>query len=170
MLLEAVSFAARAHRGQFRKDKETPFATHPFRTCMVLRHVFGVADEEVLAAAVLHDTIEDTVHDRDDLIEHFGEKVAGWVSLLSKDKRLAESTREAAYIRQVTEAPVPVKLIKLADIYDNLADMAAIPSAKARAKTLKRVKMYLDGFAGCRNDPALAQPLREIRRLMAHTR
>ena len=61
LLLDAVSFAARAHQGQFRKDGRTPYASHPTRVCLVMRCVFGVEDPEVLAAAVLHDTIEDTI-------------------------------------------------------------------------------------------------------------
>src|SRR5437588_3817791 len=89
-LLEAIAFAARAHRPQLRKDGQTPYVSHVFRVCLVARHLFGVEASEVLTAAVLHDTIEDTTTDRDDLAEQFGETVAGWVALLSKDKRLPD--------------------------------------------------------------------------------
>src|SRR4051794_11135518 len=99
-LLEAVSFAARAHRGQLRKDRETPYASPPFRVCLVLRHVFGVTDLEPLPAAVLHDPIEDTTTDYDDLAKHFGSRVASWVALLSKDMRKEEHDREDEYRRQ----------------------------------------------------------------------
>src|SRR5438309_10990310 len=96
-LLEAIAFAARTHQGQIRKDGKTPYASHVFRVCLVLRHVFGVDDERALRAAVLHDTIEDTTTDFDDLQERYGAEVAGWVALLSKDKRLPDDQREAAY-------------------------------------------------------------------------
>ena len=59
-LLEAVSFAARAHRHQLRKDGETPYVAHPFRVCLIVRHIFGIDDPAFLSAALLHDTIEDT--------------------------------------------------------------------------------------------------------------
>src|SRR5437762_6917708 len=96
-MLEAASFAARAHRHQLRKDGQTPYAAHPFRVCLVVRHVFGIDDPEILAAALLHDTIEDTTTDYDDLEKQFGARVAGWAAALSKDKRLADDAREAAY-------------------------------------------------------------------------
>ena len=61
-LLRAAAFAARAHRHQWRKDGQTPYVSHVFRACLTVRHVFGVDDDDVLAAALLHDTIEDTNH------------------------------------------------------------------------------------------------------------
>jgi guanosine-3',5'-bis(diphosphate) 3'-pyrophosphohydrolase len=46
-LLEAASFAARAHRAQVRKDGETPYVAHVFRVCLIVRHVFGIDDPAV---------------------------------------------------------------------------------------------------------------------------
>lgn len=142
-LQEAVAFAARAHQGQQRKDGETPYASHPFRVCLVLREVFGVADPAALTAAVLHDTIEDTVTDYDDLEEGFGADVAAWVGALSKDKRLPEAEREAAYVEQLRRGPWQVKLCKLADVYDNLTDMANADRAGV-ARRFKNAHRYLD--------------------------
>src|SRR5438132_11061847 len=93
-LLDAVAFAARAHRGQLRKDGATPYVSHVFRACLVVRHVFGFDDERMLTAALLHDTIEDTTTDFDDVTERFGPEVAAWVACLSKDKRLPDDQRE----------------------------------------------------------------------------
>jgi guanosine-3',5'-bis(diphosphate) 3'-pyrophosphohydrolase len=104
-LLDAVAFASRAHRHQLRKDGQTPYASHVFRVCLILRHVFGIADEHILTAAVLHDTVEDTTTDYDDLNDRFGAEVAGWVGTLSKDKRLPEEEREAAYMAGLARAP-----------------------------------------------------------------
>ncbi|OYV87741.1 MAG: hypothetical protein B7Z73_09670, partial [Planctomycetia bacterium 21-64-5] len=92
-LLSAISFAARAHEGQFRKDGETPYIAHPLRVMTVASQLFGVSDLEALMAAVLHDTIEDTRTDHDDLSEQFGTRVADYVAALTKDKRLPEETR-----------------------------------------------------------------------------
>src|SRR5207249_11061268 len=89
-LLEAVAFAARAHDGQTRKDGRTPYVSHVFRVCLILRHVFGLDDSQALTAAALHDTVEDTTTDFDDVEESFGRDVAEWVAALSKDKRLPE--------------------------------------------------------------------------------
>src|SRR5438270_529956 len=54
-LLETASFAARAHHGQMRKDKETPYVSHVFRVCLIVRDVFGFQDPRMLIAALLHD-------------------------------------------------------------------------------------------------------------------
>ena len=93
-LLEAFSFAARAHQGQLRQDGKTPYVSHVLRVCFVLRHVFGVDDAGALTAAALHDTLEDTTTDFDDLQEKFGADVASWVAALSKDKRLPDDERK----------------------------------------------------------------------------
>src|SRR5690242_17242449 len=104
-LLEAISFAARAHQGQIRKDRVTPYAAHPFRVCTIVQQVFGIHDRGVLIAAVLHDTIEDTTTDRDDLVKAFGPEVAEWVALLSKDKRMTDDAREETYRAGLDSAP-----------------------------------------------------------------
>jgi guanosine-3',5'-bis(diphosphate) 3'-pyrophosphohydrolase len=115
-LLEAISFAARAHQGQLRKDGRTPYASHVFRVCLIVRQIFGVDDASVLTAAVLHDTIEDTTTDYDELKDEFGAEVAGWVADLSKDKRLPDEEREKAYEAQLAKAAWQVKICKLADM------------------------------------------------------
>lgn len=144
-LLEAVAFAARAHKGHLRKDGETPYVSHVFRVALVVRTVFGVEDLDVLAAAVLHDTIEDTTTDFDDIQEQFGATIAGWVAALSKDKRLEESRREAAYVAGLAAAPWQVKICKLADVYDNLADAGNMPAPK-RQRSLRNARRYLDAL------------------------
>lgn len=144
-LFDAISFAARAHRHQLRKDGQTPYASHPFRVCLIVRHVFGIDDVRVLTAAVLHDTIEDTTTDCDDLIAQFGADIAEWVAILSKDKRLPEEQREPAFIQAFCAAGPPVHIIKLADLYDNIQDSRHLPAAK-RKTSLVRWKSYLDGL------------------------
>jgi guanosine-3',5'-bis(diphosphate) 3'-pyrophosphohydrolase len=111
--------------------------------CLIAREVFGVKDHEVLTAAVLHDTIEDTTTDYDDIVATFGENVARWVAALSKDKRLADEDREVAYCRALVSGGQAVHLLKLADIYDNLSDVDHLPPDR-RPHTLKRARYYLD--------------------------
>lgn len=167
-LMEATSFAARAHAGQLRKDGVTPYASHPMRVCLVARLVFGVEDPEVLAAALLHDTIEDTTTDYDDIDARFGAKVAGWVRSLTKDKRLPETEREEAYARELCAGGWAVHVLKLADIYDNLTDSISASPDNCR-RTLERTTFYLD-----RMGPALASEARSafdiVRRLLDEKR
>ncbi len=160
-LLKAIAFAARAHQGQFRKDGKTPYVSHPFRVCLILRHVFEISDENILTAAVLHDTIEDTTVDFDDLEEEFGKQIAEWVAQLSKDKRQPYDHREEVYQSVLTEAPWQVQVCKLADIYDNLLDTGGLPEAK-RQNGLKNKAAYLDALrSGLKDEAARAFELTE---------
>jgi guanosine-3',5'-bis(diphosphate) 3'-pyrophosphohydrolase len=143
IVFEAAAFAARAHQHHFRKDGKTPYVSHPFRVCLAVRHVFGIDDPRILAAALLHDTIEDTTTDYDDLLEHFGPEVARWVAAVSKDPRMEFEEREAEYRKVLAASDWQAKVVKLADLYDNLGDCANL-AAKGRAKTAAKSRLYLD--------------------------
>jgi guanosine-3',5'-bis(diphosphate) 3'-pyrophosphohydrolase len=146
LLMKAISFAARAHRHQLRKDGITPYAAHPCRVAMTISVIFGIQDIETLAAAVLHDTIEDTTTDYDDLHASFGDNVAYWVGVLTKDMRLPESTREADYEEALINGPWQVWICKLADLYDNVSDTDALSPA-ARDRSLGKALATLNAFA-----------------------
>jgi (p)ppGpp synthase/HD superfamily hydrolase len=119
---QAVAFAARAHRHQIRKDGKTPYVSHVFRVTLTLTQLFGVTDPRTLAAALLHDTIEDTTTDYGILEERFGPDVADMVAALTKNMALPDARREAEYDARLLAADWRVKLIKLADVYDNACD------------------------------------------------
>lgn len=157
----AAAFAARAHKHQFRKDKETPYVSHVFRVCLVVRHVFGFDDPKMLAAALLHDTIEDTNTDFDDVLDAFGPDVAKWVAALTKDMRLEDEPREVEYCRTLAAAPWQVKACKLADIYDNLGDCQSF-SIEKRRKTATRSLRYLKALSN-----PLPEEIRDAFRLTA---
>lgn len=127
---EAVSFAARAHRHQIRRDDRTPYIAHCVRVTLTISQLFNCHDESVLAAAVLHDTIEDTTTDFEDILHHFGPEVASLVAAMTKNMALPKPTREAAYDAQLAAADWRARLIKLADTYDNLCDVATVPAEK----------------------------------------
>ncbi|SMF22643.1 HD domain-containing protein [Pseudobacteriovorax antillogorgiicola] len=141
--LKAVTFAAKQHHGQMRKDDETPYIAHPVRVMTILSEVFGVDDEEVLAAGVLHDTIEDTDCERKDLERKFGKRVASYVDELSKDMDLDKPEREKKYASELEDASVSVRLCKLADLYDNLSDTKALSRSKIH-KTAARAERLVD--------------------------
>jgi guanosine-3',5'-bis(diphosphate) 3'-pyrophosphohydrolase len=104
-----------------------------------------VTDWEVLAAAVLHDTIEDTTTDYDEILERFGPRVAGFVALLTKDKRLPEEEREERYFAALAAAPLEVKLCKLGDTYDNLTDSRSL-TPEGRRKAVAKAEKLLAAF------------------------
>lgn len=144
-ILSAISFAARAHKNQHRKDGQTPYVAHVYRVTFVLRHLFGVTDPKTLMAAVLHDTIEDTTTDYDEIADRFGVDVAELVAALTKDTRLPEPDREAAYGKKLLAGGPAVCLCKLADVYDNLRDSRHLPPPKQK-KSAANARRYLDLF------------------------
>lgn len=156
----AVSYAARKHEGARRKDGATPYIAHPFRVAMILRHVFGEKDPTVLCAALLHDTIEDTDTDYDDLLKEFGADVADIVTQLTKDKRLPEDERDATYYGQLASASREAKLVKLADAYDNVRDSADLKDPTSVLEKTQRV------IAAVRDAPALRGPVSTLAQLV----
>lgn len=157
---KAAAFAARAHEGSHRKDGATPYFSHVARVTITLAALMGVDDEECLAAALLHDTIEDTTTDFDDLAEHFGESIARDVAALSKDSRLPEPEREVAYDAQLERASWRAHAIKLADVYDNLSDTLA--AGEGGKKVRKRVEIARRALAIARASEGRAEVARGI--------
>jgi (p)ppGpp synthase/HD superfamily hydrolase len=155
----ALEFATRKHLGQFRKDGVTPYVEHPKGVMAIVRDEFGQSDPELLAAALLHDTIEDTTTDFDDLEARFGRRVATWVAVLTKDKRLPEARREREYFDGLRKGPVQAKLCKIADSLHNLRDA----DGAKRPKAVLKARKLLTIFKGVK---ALEKPLALLREEM----
>jgi myo-inositol-1(or 4)-monophosphatase len=125
LLEEAICFAVRAHAGTLRKDGETPYILHPMEAAAICGTL--TADEAVLAAAVLHDTVEDTDVTPSEIRARFGERVAALVASETEDKRSGVPKNESWLIRKeesletLKNADDPgVKYIWLADKLSNL--------------------------------------------------
>src|ERR1700733_1787347 len=97
-LAQAAVHAAQLHEGVFRDDGTTPYAVHVFRVVEYLRTLAGEADTDVLCAAYLHDTIEDSGVNFDEIGLRFGLRVAGLVAELTNDNRLPKQARRAAML------------------------------------------------------------------------
>jgi guanosine-3',5'-bis(diphosphate) 3'-pyrophosphohydrolase len=142
LVLDALEFAAHKHRDQRRKNLEaSPYINHPIGLATVLWNEGGVEKPAVIAAALLHDTIEDTDTTLEELRERFGPGIASIVEELTDDKTLEKDERKQL---QVTHAPTlsrEAKLVKLADKISNLRDMAASPPA---TWPLSRQREYFD--------------------------
>lgn len=166
MWQEAAGMAARFHIGQTRKDGRTPYISHPFRVTLTVRDVFHCADETALTAALLHDVIEDTTADYDDISERFGDQVAQIVAALTKDMRLPEPERETAYDAGLRAADWRAHVIKLADQYDNLSNAAA--DDRKLAPFLRRCERAI-AVTGDPSDhrPEVARAVAALRALMA---
>jgi guanosine-3',5'-bis(diphosphate) 3'-pyrophosphohydrolase len=127
-ILQAAVFAAHCHSQQRRKNAQaTPYINHPLEVAHHLSSVGKVVDEEILIAALLHDTIEDTATEREDIVELFGERVAGLVCECTDDKTLPKSERKRLQIVKAPGKSSGAKMIKIADKTCNLRSMLDDP-------------------------------------------
>ena len=118
MIEEAASFAAKAHQGVFRKGTEIPYITHPMETAVI---VSGFTDDpEMIAAALLHDVIEDAGVTKEELEARFGPRVAQLVANESEDKTKSWQERKSATIRHLKFASREVKILALGDKLSNM--------------------------------------------------
>jgi len=166
MWQKAASFAARAHRHQTRRDGKTPYVAHVFRVAMTVRDVFGCDDEVCLAAALLHDTIEDTGADFDEIAEGFGAEVARCVAALTKNMSLPEAERESDYDARLAKADWRARLVKLADQYDNLSDLCGGDAAFC-ARAVKRAHRAVKLAEADNGNPAVDRAAAAVRGLLA---
>ena len=122
LIKSAESFAKMKHEGQFRKDSKMPYSKHLEDVVDELKSM-GVVDEDILCTGWLHDTIEDTDTDYDDIYEEFNKKIADYVAFVTKDTRLIKSKQEKAYISQLKKSSWQAKVVKLGDIIANFKDL-----------------------------------------------
>lgn len=128
LILDAVAFAAEKHRNQHRKDAEgSPYINHPVSLARTLLVTGGVNDPQILAAALLHDTIEDTDTTAAELKQRFGDRVASIVQEVTDDKSLPKDERKRRQESEGYKKSAEAKLVKIADKISNLRDILAYP-------------------------------------------
>jgi guanosine-3',5'-bis(diphosphate) 3'-pyrophosphohydrolase len=164
LLLKALAFAAHKHRDQRRKDPAaSPYINHPIALADVLVNEGGVTDVEVLCAALLHDTVEDTDTTHEELANAFGSRVARIVAEVTDDQALPKAERKRLQVEQAAHLSPEAKLVKLADKICNLRDVAERPPA---SWDLARRREYFD-WAKRVVDRLRGAPGEEMRRLEA---
>ena len=127
-ILKAVALAAHKHRDQRRKDAgASPYVNHPIALAAVLSQEAGIDDVDVLCAALLHDTIEDTDTTPEELEAEFGPVVRGLVLEVTDDKNLPKAERKRLQVEHAAHISERAKLVKLADKICNLRDVADNP-------------------------------------------
>ncbi len=141
-LLAALRFAAQKHRDQRRKDLlASPYINHPIEVAETLAGTGGVEDVEILMAAVLHDTLEDTEATATELEEHFGARVRHIVEEVSDDKSLPKAERKRLQVVHAVGLSAAARLVKLADKICNVRDVGQSPP---KGWSPERVIAYLD--------------------------
>lgn len=123
-LLKCVKFAAHKHKDQRRKDSnQTPYINHPINVATILAIEGHVDSIDVVQAALLHDTVEDTETTFEELDAVFGKTVTDIVREVTDDKSLAKEECKRLQIVHAKTASKKAKLVKLADKLDNLRDL-----------------------------------------------
>ncbi|MDX1482171.1 MAG: bifunctional (p)ppGpp synthetase/guanosine-3',5'-bis(diphosphate) 3'-pyrophosphohydrolase [Woeseiaceae bacterium] len=144
-VVAAYEYGARAHRGQTRMSG-VPYIQHPVAVARILADMH--LDGETIAAAILHDVIEDTEVDLGELSERFGEEVAALVDGVSKLDRIRFNSRaeaQAESFRKMMLAMIEdirVILVKLADRLHNMRTLDAMPRSKQRRIAAETLEIY----------------------------
>jgi len=141
MILKALRFSAEKHTNQRRKDaKSSPYINHPIQVAETLWSTGGVRDVNLLTAAILHDTIEDTDTTPEEIESKFGEEVLSLVLEVTDDKSLPKQTRKQLQIEHASHKSEKAKMLKIADKLNNIQDIVKSPPSNW---TLERKQEYL---------------------------
>lgn len=127
LLDRAITFAVKAHQGMERKGKGFPYIVHPMEAVCIVATITN--DQELLAAAALHDVIEDTDTTADDLKKEFGERVAMLVEAESDDKTGGSKAdtwhqRKQDTLDRLRNADLDIKIVALGDKLSNMRAIA----------------------------------------------
>lgn len=124
----AMRIAAKAHRHHHRKGSDLPYITHPAHAALILLRA-GIDDDEILAAALLHDVVEDTEHTLEMLAADFPPKVVQLVAAMTERKhdhdgrKRSWQERKEEHLRHIAAEPWEARAIVLADKLHNLGSM-----------------------------------------------
>jgi guanosine-3',5'-bis(diphosphate) 3'-pyrophosphohydrolase len=152
-LLKAVAFAADKHRFQTRKDSErTPYINHPINVALTLCDIGHESDTDLLVAAILHDTVEDTETTPEEIEKIFGKFVRDIVMEVTDDKNLAKDERKRLQIVKAHLKSRPARKLKLADKICNVHDIIHHAPAgwtiERRLDYLSWCEQVLEGLRG----------------------
>ena len=145
-LEDVLEFATKKHKGQKRDDGQE-YIVHPIRVANIVNEYKGKYSSNkkiLLAAALLHDTLEDTYTSYKELAEKFGKYVASLVLELTTADYACNYKGKAVYLSEKMEHMTSYALtIKLADRLDNISDLHGCSEAK-KQKTIKDTIYILD--------------------------
>ena len=150
----ATGFSAWKHTGQLRKGEgDIPYIHHPVEVAAILSEAGAIEDIELLQAALLHDTVEDTDTKPEDIESQFGARVCSIVLEVSDDRSLQKHERKAAQIAHAPHISTAAQTLKLADKISNVFDVAfSTPvdwSAERQLAYFDWAAQVVAGLRGC---------------------
>jgi guanosine-3',5'-bis(diphosphate) 3'-pyrophosphohydrolase len=140
LLTKALSFAANKHRLLCRKGTPPiPYINHPIALADLLVRTGNISDPEIIATALLHDTIEDTCTTKEELEREFGPAISQMVAELTDDKNLPKEERKRLQVEHASSLSPRARIVKIADKVCNLRDIVEDPPA---GWSLERKQQY----------------------------
>ena len=145
ILEKAYKYACKAHKNQ-KRVSGIDYIFHPVSVAYILVEL-GM-DTPTVAAALLHDVIEDTEITKDDIVKNFGEEIASLVDGVTKLRKMPSSSREeeqAENVRKIllaTSQDIRVIMVKLADRLQNMRTIECMPMQKRRDKALQNMEVF----------------------------
>ena len=151
-IARAIDFAARKHAGQRRKGEAAePYVNHLAEVALLVAEATGGADANLIAAAYLHDTIEDQGVTHGELVAAFGQDIADLVQEVTDDKSLGKAERKRLQVEHARNASSRAKVLKIADKVSNLRAILASPPADwSTDRKLAYFDWATEVVAGCR--------------------
>jgi guanosine-3',5'-bis(diphosphate) 3'-pyrophosphohydrolase len=153
IVVQALSYASRMHRDQRRKGSDhSPYINHLIDVIDMLWRVGEVRDPVLLAAAALHDTVEDTGARPEEIESLFGRAVRDLVMEVTDDKALPKAERKRLQVEHAPHLSRPARLLKLADKICNVRDILSQPpldwSIERRQAYLVWAGQVVEGLRG----------------------
>ena len=145
LISKAYYYAKGAHEHQMRRSGE-PYYTHPYNVALIATELY--LDDQSVCAALLHDVIEDTVHDYNDIKKEFGQEIADIVDGVTKLGRIGFNSKEEEQIENLRKMfmamakDIRVILIKLSDRLHNMRTLKSMPERKQLEISLETMEIY----------------------------
>ena len=164
LVWHAFLVAKCAHAGQLR-DQGTPYLLHPLRAALLLVEGFQIYAADMIAAALLHDVVEDTqCVTVADVRRCFGTSIADIVGALTKSPRggRCKAAATSEYYDSLAQAGEAARIVKLADKLDNVRDVANSPCLRKRAETAADAEQLFGLLCPTLSDPWLGRQYQSL--------
>ena len=164
IFIKALKFAAEKHTLQRRKGYDKiPYINHPVKVVHLLHVIASETDAELLAAAVLHDVLEDTSTSEQEMREAFGDRITNIVLEVTDDMTMSYEDRKRSQVKRAPTLSADAKKIKIADKISNIRDILDFPLTWSNRRKRQYFEWSGKVVQGCRNvNPILDKAFDEI--------
>lgn len=141
----ARKYCLQYHKGQTRKFSDAPYSSHPYAVVEILDK-YGYNDEVIQCIAYLHDAVEDTPLQMDEIMDVFGFEIANGVYIMSKNKgKITEGKKLTLdeYKMRLTFSRKKVQKVKIADMIHNTRDIEKLDIAMREKKIKDATRFYI---------------------------